>query len=295
MKMIRSPNIQPVALRNSVLEPMRAKILGGGTALNTEASSLHSSLIPDEFIPEKTRALRKMASAKKILTLLAAQYADSWTNALRTSGQDFFEKEHLMSSSLVHLIAVTDGYEDSVGHSQLVAQYAVVLAKAMGLVERNGIVDIRHGALLHDIGKIGIPERILRKPASLTPAEMEVVQRHPLIGYEIIHDCEFLSRAARIVLFHHERYDGTGYPYGLTGEEIPIEARIFAVADTLDAITSDRPYRRGMSLETALIEIDKQRGTQFDPEVVKAFLAVPDATWLQIKENNPPLRSWAIH
>lgn len=314
-------------MRNSLLESVREKTLNSEIKLNVEASFSYgydhqgweawvafkkpygpslpvlechmldglSSLIPDEFFLEKTRALRKMASARKILTILALQYADLWKDQAWASKNSFFEKEHLLSSRLVHLIAATDGNEDSVGHSQLVAQYAVVLARAMGIVERSELVNIRHGALLHDIGKIGIPEKILRKPASLTPEEMEVIKEHPLLGYEIIHDCEFLKKAARVVLFHHERYDGTGYPYGLTNEEIPLEARIFAVADTLDAITSDRPYRKGQSFQTALSEMEKQSGAQFDPKVVRTFLEVPETTWLQIRETERPLRTWTVH
>ncbi len=134
---------------------------------------------------------------------------------------------------------------------------------------------LRRGALLHDIGKIGVPDRILRKPGPLTEREWETMRSHPDLGARIIANIPFLEEVATIVRAHHERWDGSGYPEGLAEEEIPLGARIFAVADGFDAMTSDRPYRRGRPLEEALAEVERCAGTQFDPAVVRAFRAVP--------------------
>ncbi len=198
-----------------------------------------------------------------------------------------------LNSSLLYLIAASDGNEDTVGHSQLVARYTLLLTRAMGIDDWNFCRNIERGALLHDIGKIGIPESILRKPGPLTVQEREIVKEHPLVGYEMIEEFRFLSKASRIVLFHHENYDGQGYPYGLKREEIPLEARIFAIADTLDAITSDRPYRKGQSFQKAFDEIEKGRGTQFDPYIVDAFFSIPEEKWQLAK--SVPERSFFMH
>src|SRR5262245_38425062 len=143
--------------------------------------------------------------------------------------------------------------------------------------------DIYRGALLHDVGKIGIPDAILRKPGKLTPEEWVEMRRHPEIGYRILHGINFLEAAREIVLSHQETYDGSGYPRGLKGKEIPLGARIFAVVDTLDAMTSDRPYRKALPYQRARAEILKFSGTQFDPEVVKAVLEMPDDEWSAIQ------------
>ncbi|MEA3420892.1 MAG: HD domain-containing protein [Acidobacteriota bacterium] len=192
-------------------------------------------------------------------------------------------KQEFFNSSLIYLIAATDGNEDSISHSQLVARYTVMLTRALGIEDLDFLLNIERGALLHDIGKIGIPERILRKPGTLTLTEKEIIKEHPLLGYEVIEEFDFLQKAARVVLFHHEKYDGTGYVYGLTRDEIPLEARIFSVADTLDAITSDRAYQNGQSFMVGLREIEEGRGSQFDPQVVDAFFSIPEERWEEAK------------
>jgi HD-GYP domain-containing protein (c-di-GMP phosphodiesterase class II) len=143
-------------------------------------------------------------------------------------------------------------------------------------VRAGDLVDLARGALLHDIGKIGVPDAILRKPGRLTEAERRQMQRHPEIGYRVIADIPSFAQAAEIVLHHHEFYDGRGYPNGLAGDDIPLGARIFAVADALDAMTCDRPYRRAMSRAQALAEIARCRGSQFDPRVVDALLSMSE-------------------
>lgn len=206
------------------------------------------------------------------------------------------EKQLFFNSNLIHFIAATDANEDTVGHSQFVANYSLLLTRELGISDRRFLVDIERGALLHDIGKIGVPESILMKNGPLTTIEREIVKDHPLIGYKLIEEFTFLKQAALIVLCHHEHFDGTGYPYGLAGEEIPLEARIFSLADTVDAITSDRPYRPGQSFDKARREIENHSGTQFDPQLVDAFLRIPEERWLQAKlETLRNLRTPSVH
>jgi len=226
---------------------------------------------------------QKLLSARLILEEIKSTYDRLFPQEEPQLGSDLKESSVFFNSNLLYLIAATDGNEDTLGHSQLVAQYSLVLARALGIEDKMFLVDLERGALLHDIGKIGIPESILRKPGALTDMERKIVQEHPLLGYELIMDYDFLRKAANVVLYHHERYDGQGYPYGLAGEDIPLEARIFSVADTLDAITSDRPYRSGQSLFVACEEIEKGKGSQFDPQVVEAFFSVKEEVWLEIK------------
>jgi HD-GYP domain-containing protein (c-di-GMP phosphodiesterase class II) len=144
---------------------------------------------------------------------------------------------------------------------------------------------LARGAHLHDVGKLGIPDGILLKPGPLTESERKFMQQHVQIGFDVIKDVPFLADAAEIILMHHERYDGAGYPRGLKGEEIRPGARIFAVADTLDAITSDRPYRRASSFESARETIRRLSGSQFDPRVVEVFLSIPEDVWPTIAKN----------
>jgi putative nucleotidyltransferase with HDIG domain len=171
---------------------------------------------------------------------------------------------------------------ETAGHSQRVMAYAVEIAKVMGCSKKQ-LKTIARGALLHDAGKIGIPDAILRKPGPLTGEERAVMEKHVQVGYSLLNHIRFLVGAAEIVLTHHERFDGKGYPQGLLGGEIPLGARIFAVADTLDAMTSDRPYRRALTLAVAREEITQESGKQFDPEVVSAFLSIDEGTWGELR------------
>jgi putative nucleotidyltransferase with HDIG domain len=239
------------------------------------------------------REVRKISSAKCILRDIGRRYESSFQEYAIASEGCCLERHAFLNSNLLYLIAATDGNEDTVGHSQLVARYTILLTKALGIDDKNFSMDIERGALLHDVGKIGIPESILRKNGPLTVREREIVKEHPLLGYEMIEEFNFLRRASRVVLFHHESFDGLGYPYGLRGEEIPLEARIFAIADTVDAITSDRPYRKGQSFKKAFDEIEKGRGTQFDPYIVDAFFSVPEEKWQKVKSETE--RSLLMH
>ncbi|MHB8654220.1 MAG: HD domain-containing phosphohydrolase [Terriglobia bacterium] len=171
------------------------------------------------------------------------------------------------------------------GHSRRVSLYCLEMARKYGCSDGQ-LKQIARGSYLHDIGKIGIPDSILLKPGKLTPEERAVMESHARVGYELVSRVAFLVGAAEIVLAHQERYDGTGYPQGLMGEEIPLGARIFSVADTLDAMTSDRPYRNALPFAKAQAEITRESGRQFDPEVVRVFLALPVSTWQEIRQRS---------
>jgi putative nucleotidyltransferase with HDIG domain len=169
------------------------------------------------------------------------------------------------------------------GHSKRVTAYTLALGRAVGLAEPQLRV-VGRGAFLHDIGKMAIPDAILRKPAKLTPEERAVMRTHTELGYQMIRKIPYLQEAAEIVYSHQEHFDGSGYPRGLRGEEIHIGARIFAVADTFDAITSNRPYRQANTMEAARKEILRCSGSQFDPSIVDVFVATSDSIWLDLRE-----------
>jgi HD-GYP domain-containing protein (c-di-GMP phosphodiesterase class II) len=167
-------------------------------------------------------------------------------------------------------------------HSRRVSLYARRLAQQLG-IEEPELTVIEHGALLHDIGKIGVRDGVLLKPGPLTSDEWSEMKRHPELGWALLQRVDYLRPASSIVLQHQEKYDGSGYPSGVGGRGIVIGARIFHVVDTLDAITSDRPYRKSRPFDEARAEIVRCRATQFDPEIVDAFLAVPPEDWERIR------------
>jgi len=171
---------------------------------------------------------------------------------------------------------------ETAGHSRRVSLYSLQMAQAMECTSEQ-LKTIARGAYLHDVGKIGIPDSILLKQGKLTPEELTVMRTHVRIGYELIQRIPFLSAASEIVLTHQERYDGEGYPQGLVGDEIPLGARIFAIADTLDAMTSDRPYRQALPFGVAREEVIRESGKQFDPSIVRVFLSFHEQTWESIR------------
>ncbi|MHB8841046.1 MAG: HD domain-containing phosphohydrolase [Candidatus Aquicultor sp.] len=175
--------------------------------------------------------------------------------------------------AFVQAIEAKDSYTK--GHSENVADYAVAIAQEMGM-EKEQLKTLKTASLLHDIGKIGIKEEILNKPARLNNEEYEHIKQHPHIAFQILEHVPTLKEIADIILYHHEKYDGTGYLMGLQGEDIPLEARILAVVDTFDAMTSSRPYREAASIETARTELLKNAGTQFDPKIVEVFVDLLD-------------------
>lgn len=189
------------------------------------------------------------------------------------------ELSHAYDSTLTALVRALDAREKEVGsHSERVMNFTVFLAKKLGIAGRE-LEELAKGALLHDIGKIGISDNILLKPGQLDDNEWIEMRRHPQVGYAILSEIEFLKAPTEIILGHHERFDGTGYPKRIKGDQIPIGARIFALVDTLDAMTSDRPYRRALPFEAVSREIIKNSGTQFDPQIAELFLSINRSHW----------------
>jgi putative nucleotidyltransferase with HDIG domain len=229
-------------------------------------------------IASLNRALQKKLLEKELedyrknLELMVRQRTEQLQAALNSV-------EGTYDETLEALGAALDLRDDeTAGHSQRVTRYSQEISRVMGCSNEQ-LKQITRGACLHDIGKIGVPDSILRKPGKLTEDEWVIMRTHARIGFELVSRIGFLAPAAEIVLTHHERYDGSGYPQGLKETVIPLGARIFAVADALDAITSDRPYSRARSYDVARSEIIKGSGKQFDPNVVEAFRSIPQEVW----------------
>jgi putative nucleotidyltransferase with HDIG domain len=192
--------------------------------------------------------------------------------------------EDIYETTVENLMTALDLRDvETFGHSLTVAKYSQVLARLLGIEDRDRLDNIRKGALLHDIGKIAIPDAILHKPGKLTEEEWAKVRLHPSLGHGLIKDIKLVEEIGNIILYHHERFDGTGYPRGLKKEKIPLEARIFALADALDAITAHRPYRKAQDFHTAKKEIVEHSGTQFDPKTVDAFCRLKPEKWERIR------------
>jgi putative nucleotidyltransferase with HDIG domain len=202
--------------------------------------------------------------------------------------------EHTYADTVDALGAAIDlRDEQTAGHSRRVSLYSIKLLRAMnGSLQH--LKSLAIGASLHDIGKLGTPDRILLKPGPLTAEERRIMQRHVQIGFDLVKRIPFLAEAAEIILMHHERCDGSGYPRGLKGSEIPLGARIFAVADSVDAITSDRPYRAAQPFEHARLEIERQTGTIFDAQVASVFLSFPNKSWQVIREQASTVQLSAV-
>ena len=195
----------------------------------------------------------------------------------RELGAALAETERSYDATLSALSSALDVRDsETEGHARRVVQYLELIADELGAAPADRNVLLR-GALLHDVGKIGVPDEVLRKPGPLTSAEWATMRRHPSYGARIVAGVPFLESVAAIIKHHHERWDGAGYPDGLRGEEIPLGARMFAVADSYDAMTADRPYRKALDAATARAEVERGSGTQFDPRVVEAFLRIPAA------------------
>jgi response regulator RpfG family c-di-GMP phosphodiesterase len=237
---------------------------------------------PDELLITAGRALERrqlIIERRQHQELLERRVAEA-TSELATTLHHLEDTYRATLEALGSAIDTRD--VGTHAHSRRVRGYSLAIARARGVPESE-LRDLEHGVLLHDIGKIGIPDAILLKPGPLTPAEWQVMRSHPEIGRRLIEKIPFLRGAVPVVYHHHERWDGTGYPLGLRGEEIPLGARIFALADALDALTFDRPYSRAISLEAAREEILCSAGTHFDPAVVASFMRVPLETFADIR------------
>jgi putative nucleotidyltransferase with HDIG domain len=183
---------------------------------------------------------------------------------------------------MVKTIEAKDPYTKN--HSERVTAYSCLLGEKYGLTAPEMRI-LYYAALLHDIGKIGVPDDILKKQGKLLPEEYALIKKHPEYGAEIIRDIKFLRSASDIILHHHERWDGLGYPFGLKGDKIPLLSRVIAIADTFDAITSDRSYRKGRSFEKAFLIISEERGKQFDPILANAFLSIEENILKKYRDN----------
>ncbi len=210
---------------------------------------------------------------------MVAQRTEELNGALRSLGDAYRTTLKALTAALETRDSETHG------HSERVVNFSLRLGRELGLGGEE-MRSLEFGSLLHDIGKIGVPDAILRKPAKLTDDEWVRMREHPLHGQKILRGIEFLAGASRVVGQHHEKWDGTGYPLGLRGEGIDLNARIFAVADAFDAITSDRVYRAGRGYDAALAELEAYAGRQFDPRVVEAFRRVPPAEWDEIRRRS---------
>ncbi len=253
-------------------------------------SFLRDDLVDQVACPDNAAAvfsaIRSALAVRRLLTTKAASFRH--LKELKTehsrNRRRAAELEESYNATLENLMTALDLRDvETFGHSLTVAKYSCALAEIMGITDAKTLDNIRKGALLHDIGKIAIPDSILKKPGRLTPTEWEKVKLHPILGYGLIKEIKLLREVGNIILCHHERYDGTGYPKGLSGESIPREARIFALADALDAITSHRPYRKERDFRAARKDIQSNRGRQFDPAVVDAFCTMRPEEWERIR------------
>jgi len=234
-------------------------------------------LLKPPKVTELVRAIER-ALGRRRLDLARQRYRRSLENRVQEKTAELSRAleslQSTYSQTLWTLVAALDAREHETGdHSQRVVRYTLAIARRMRVPEPE-LPDLGRGALLHDIGKIGVPDAILLKEGKLSEAEWTVMRRHPQIGFNILRSIDFLAGPADMVLSHQERFDGSGYPRGLAAEAIPLSARIFALADTFDAMTSTRPYRAPVSPEVARSEIERHVGTQFDPGCAAAFLSI---------------------
>jgi putative nucleotidyltransferase with HDIG domain len=198
----------------------------------------------------------------------------------RARAQELRESYTATVRALSNAVEARDAYTGK--HAERVTAYGLEIARALGVPDSE-LAEFEFGFLLHDIGKVAIADAILYKPDALNDKERALMAQHPVIGAQIIGGIEFLERAAAVIRCHHERWDGQGYPDGLAGEQIPLAARVFAVADVLDALTTERPYRPASSLAIAREMIGAESGGHFDPRVVEGFNSIPDETLAQIR------------
>jgi PAS domain S-box-containing protein len=218
-----------------------------------------------QFFDEKSQKRELQASSRDITERKRSQEA---LQRAHTDLQDAYDKT---IEGWVHALDLRD--RETEGHTQRVSQMAVKLARQLGCTEEE-IVHIRRGALLHDMGKMGIPDEILQKPGPLTGDEWEIMCRHPQYAYQMLSPIHYLKQAVIIPYYHHERWDGSGYPHKLKGKDIPLDARLFAVVDVWDALSSDRPYRKRMPPGDVLEHLNQEAGRLFDPEIVETFVSL---------------------
>ncbi len=239
----------------------------------------------DELLIAAERALerRQLLIERRQYQAMLEQRVEEATHDLAATLKELQETYRTTLEALGSALETRDVGTEA--HSRRVLDYSLAIARILGVPERE-LKDIEYGVLLHDFGKIGIPDAILLKPGPLTPEEWKIMRTHPELGRRLTERIPFLRGAASIVYHHHERWDGTGYPVGLKGEEIPLGARIFAVTDAFDAMTFNRPYSRAVSFEAAKAEIRRCAGSQFDPRAVETFLSIPAEVLEEIRRKS---------
>ncbi len=237
----------------------------------------------EQLLNTVRRALenRRLKMENRAYQLNLESLVEARTQQLHQAMNDLEKSYDITLEALGDALDLKDA--ETEGHSKRVTAFTIAIARAMQLPKEK-IAVIARGAFLHDIGKMASPDAILRKPGALTDEERTIMREHCYRGYQMLRKIPFLAEASEIVHSHQEMYDGSGYPRGLKGEQIPLGARIFALADTLDAITSDRPYRRAQSFAAAKEEINKFAGRQFDPEVVRVFNTMPEGIWDDLRK-----------
>jgi putative nucleotidyltransferase with HDIG domain len=254
----------------------------------------------EQLLNTVSRALenRRLKMENRTYQINLESLVEARTNQLQAALRDLERSYDMTLQALGDALDMKD--RETEGHSKRVTAFTMAISRAMGLAPEQ-VATIARGAFLHDIGKISIPESILNKPGKLDTQETAIMREHCFKGYQLAKKIPFLADACEIIYSHQERFDGTGYPRGLKGEEIPLGARIFSIADTLDAITSDRPYRAARPLAVARKEIQDWSGRQFDPEVVAIFQKMPDEIFEELRKaisgpddpRDPPPRSAA--
>ncbi len=260
--------------------------------INTAVDSLRIGACDFITKPFELSAIRRAvdrALERRRLLIENRYYREELERKVRERSLELNEALHDVEESykitLEALVTALDAREhETKAHSQRVREYTLTLAQKLGL-KHDDLIQTGRGALLHDVGKIGVRDSILLKPGKLNEEEWVEMRKHPQIGYNILQSIEFLSPAAEIVLCHQERWDGSGYPNRLAGADIPFGARIFAVVDTMDAMTSDRPYRKALSFESAINEVRSCAGSQFDPSIAEVFLQIPIESWIAIHDS----------
>jgi response regulator RpfG family c-di-GMP phosphodiesterase len=233
-----------------------------------------------ELESELATRTHEAAEKERQLERYAADLRETFKEE-RARAQELRQSYMLTVRALANAVEARDAYTGR--HAERVAAYGLRIAAAAGM-SLSDEPQIEFGFLLHDAGKVAVPDAILFKPGPLTPAERAIIEQHPVTGSEIVRDIDFLGAARDVIRSHHERWDGKGYPDGLRGTAIPLSARVFAVADTLDALTTNRPYRRASSFAKARVIILRDSGSHFDPEVIEAYDALPDADLERIRK-----------
>ena len=273
----RDPDLPVVMVTavNDIAVAMAAMRRGAYDYLSKPFEREHLGAAVQRALNHRRLALENNSYRRNLENLVTAR-----TDMLRQAMSDLERSYDITLEALGDALDLKDA--ETEGHSKRVTAYTIALARAMGIPAEQMRV-VARGAFLHDIGKMAIPDAILRKAGALTPEERSIMREHCERGYQMVRKIPFLADAAEIVYSHQERWDGSGYPRGLHSRQICLGARLFAVADTLDAITSDRPYRRAKDFEHARQEVLQHSGTQFDPEVIEVFQAMPNSLWEELR------------